>query len=55
MDVKICDRCGKFCEEKDSTQIRVGFSHYEYFDLCEDCKFWLLHELHEKEEWEEKK
>lgn len=54
MDAKICDRCGKFCEEKDSTQIRVGFGQYEYFDLCKDCRLWLLHELGKKEKWEEK-
>ena len=51
MDAKICDRCGKVCTENDATLLRFG----NYFDLCEDCKLWLLHELHEKEEWEEKK
>ena len=53
MDAKICDRCGKVCEEKDTTLFIFECSYY--FDLCKDCRFWLLHELHEKEEWEEKK
>ena len=51
MDAKICDRCGKVCAVEDATNWRFG--DY-YFDLCEDCKLWLLHELHVKEEFEEK-
>ena len=52
MDAKICDRCGKVCAVEDATHSRLGVDYY--FDLCMDCKLWLLHELHEKEEWEEK-
>lgn len=51
MDAKICDRCGKVCAVEDATNWRFG--DY-YFDLCKDCKLWLLHELHVKEEFEEK-
>ena len=55
MDAKICDRCRKLCEKKDSRELRIGFfGQYEYFDLCKDCRLWFLHELHKKEEWEEK-
>ena len=57
MDARICDRCGKVCEEKDSTRLWIGnnfhFDMYK-FDLCKDCRLWLLRELHKKEEWEEK-
>ena len=53
MDARICDRCGKVCEEKDSTRLWIGnnfhFDMYK-FDLCKDCRLWLLHELHKKEE-----
>ena len=52
MDAKICDRCGKVCAVKDVAHSRLGESYY--FDLCKDCRLWLLHELHKKEEWEEK-
>ena len=52
MDAKICDRCGKVCMEKDSTLLRMENNYY--FDLCKDCRLWLLHELHRKEKWEEK-
>ena len=54
MDAKICDKCGKVCTEKDSTQVKVGVVNCKFFDLCTDCRFWLLHELRKKEEWEEK-
>lgn len=50
MDAKICDRCGKVCAVKDVWHSRLGVDYY--FDLCKDCRFWLLHELHKKEEWE---
>ena len=52
MDAKICDRCGKICTENDATLLRFG--NY-FFDLCEDCRLWLLYELGKKEKWEEKK
>ena len=54
MDAKICDRCGKVCTEKDSTQVKVGVVNCKFFDLCKDCRLWLLHEMHKKKEWEEK-
>ena len=52
MDAKICDRCGKVCAVEDATHSRLGVDYY--FDLCMDCRLWLLHELGKKEEWEEK-
>lgn len=52
MDAKICDRCGKVCEKKDSQRLWIESDYY--FDLCKDCRLWLLHELYKKEEWEEK-
>ena len=55
MDAKICDRCGKLCEEKDSKELRIGvFGQCEYFDLCKDCSRWLINELRKKKKWEEK-
>ena len=52
MDAKIYDRCGNVVAVQDTTHSRLGEDYY--FDLCKDCKLWFLHELHEKEEWEEK-
>ena len=52
MYVKICDRCGKVCEKKDSQRLWIESDYY--FDPCTACRLWLLHELHKKEEWEEK-
>lgn len=52
MKTIICDRCGKICAVEDATNWRLGVDYY--FDLCEDCKLWLLHELHVKEEFEKK-
>lgn len=53
MDAKICDRCGKVCAVEDATHLRLGVDYY--FDLCMDCRLWLLHELGKKDKWEEKK
>ena len=52
MDAKICDRCGKVVAVQNAWHSRLGVDYY--FDLCTDCRLWLLHELHKKEEWEEK-
>lgn len=54
----ICDKCKKGCTEcyTVETVIKVGVkSTYRIFFLCKECKKWLLHELHKKKEWEEKK
>lgn len=53
MDAKICDRCGKVVAVQDAWRSRLGEGYY--FDLCKDCRLWLLHELHAKEEWENAK
>lgn len=53
MDAKICDRCGKVVAVQDAWHSRLGVDYY--FDLCKDCRLWLLHELHKKEEWENAK
>ena len=47
MDAKICDRCGKVCAVEDTVHSRLGVDYY--FDLCMDCRLWLLHKLGKKE------